>query len=68
VPKPAGVVGGLQKLAPRTQEGVRFGSAGWKSFVMENGRTEQEAEQQVARYGKENCFPSLLRNIWMHYR
>ncbi len=53
-------------LAPAGQEeffhllgdevAFRFGLAAWKRFLMENGRTEQEADQQTARYGKE-CFP-----------
>jgi tRNA (cmo5U34)-methyltransferase len=51
--KPGGLFVTFENIAPRTAEGVRFGLAAWKTFLMDNGRTEQEADQQVARYGKE---------------
>ena len=43
----------FENIAPRTAEGVRFALAAWKNFLMDNGRTEQEADQHLARYGKE---------------
>jgi len=51
--KPGGLFVTFENIALRTAEGVRFGLAAWKQFLMDNGRTEQEADQQVARYGKE---------------
>ncbi len=51
--KPGGLFVTFENIAPRTAEGVRFGLAAWKQFLMDNGRTEQEADQQIARYGKE---------------
>jgi len=51
--KPAGLFVTFENIAPRTAQGVRFGLAAWKQFLMDNGRTEQEADQQIARYGKE---------------
>jgi tRNA (cmo5U34)-methyltransferase len=51
--KPGGLLVTFENIAPRTAEGVRFGLAAWKQFLMENGRTEPEAEQHIARYGKE---------------
>jgi tRNA (cmo5U34)-methyltransferase len=51
--KPGGLFVTFENIAPRTAEGVRFGLAAWKQFLMDNGRTEQEADQHVARYGKE---------------
>ena len=52
--KPGGLFVTFENIAPRTAEGVRFGLAAWKHFRMDNGRTEQEADQHVARYGKES--------------
>lgn len=51
--KPGGLFVTFENIAPRTMEGVRFGLAAWKHFLMDNGRTEQEADQHIARYGKE---------------
>ena len=51
--KPGGLFVTFENIAPRTTEGVRFGLAAWKKFLMDNGRTEQEADQHIARYGKE---------------
>lgn len=51
--KPGALFVTFENIAPRTTEGVRFGLAAWKKFLMDNGRTEQEADQHIARYGKE---------------
>jgi len=51
--KPGGLFVTFENIAPRTAEGVRLGLAGWKRFLMEHGRTEQEADQHLARYGRE---------------
>lgn len=51
--KPGGLLVTFENIAPRTNEGVRFGLAAWKQFLMENGRPETEADQHIARYGKE---------------
>lgn len=51
--KPGGLFVTFENIAPRTAEGVRFGLAAWKEFLRDNGRTEQEADQHIARYGKE---------------
>jgi tRNA (cmo5U34)-methyltransferase len=51
--KPGGLFVTFENIAPRTAEGARFGLAAWKQFLMDNGRTGQEADQHVARYGKE---------------
>lgn len=51
--KPGGLLVTFENVAPRTPEGVRFGLAGWKSFLIAQGRTEEEAEQHLARYGRE---------------
>ena len=51
--KPSGLLVTFENVAPRTSEGVRFGLAGWKSFLIEHGRTAPEADQHLARYGRE---------------
>ena len=51
--KPGSLFVTFENIAPRTAEGVRFGLAAWKRFLVDNGRTEQEADQHIARYGKE---------------
>jgi tRNA (cmo5U34)-methyltransferase len=51
--KPGGLLVCFENIAPRTAEGVRIGIQGWKCFLIGHGRTEQEAEQQVSRYGRE---------------
>jgi tRNA (cmo5U34)-methyltransferase len=43
----------FENIAPSRAEGVRFGLAAWKSFLMETGRTEAKADKHVARYGRE---------------
>jgi tRNA (cmo5U34)-methyltransferase len=53
MPKSGGLFVTFENIAPRTPEGVRFGLAAWKSFLLDNGRKEQEADQHVARYGRE---------------
>ncbi len=51
--KPGGLFVTFENIAPRTAEGIRFGLAGWKEFLMSHGRTEAEAANHVARYGAE---------------
>lgn len=51
--KPGGLFVTSENIAPRTPQGVRFGLSGWKSFLIAQGRTEDEADQHVARYGTE---------------
>jgi tRNA (cmo5U34)-methyltransferase len=51
--KPGGLLVTFENIAPRTPEGVHFGLAGWKSFLIAQGRTEPEADQHLARYGRE---------------
>jgi tRNA (cmo5U34)-methyltransferase len=51
--RPGGLLVTFENVAPRTPEGVRLGLAGWKSFLIAQGRTEEEAEQHLARYGRE---------------
>jgi tRNA (cmo5U34)-methyltransferase len=51
--KPGGLLVTFENIAPRTPEGVRFGLAGWRSFLIGHGRTEQEADHHLARYGRE---------------
>lgn len=51
--KPGGLFVTFENIAPRTPEGVRLGLAGWRSFLMEHGWAEPDADRQVARYGRE---------------
>jgi tRNA (cmo5U34)-methyltransferase len=51
--RPGGLFVAFENIAPRTAEGIRHGLAGWKSYLMEQGRTELEAERHVGRYGRE---------------
>ncbi len=51
--KPGGLFMSFENIAPRKPEGVRFGLAGWGSFLMEHGWTEQDADRHLARYGRE---------------
>ena len=51
--KPGGLFVTFENIAPRTAAGARFGLDAWKQFLMDNGRTELEAELQIPRYGKE---------------
>jgi tRNA (cmo5U34)-methyltransferase len=51
--KPGGLFVTFENIAPRTGAGVRFGLAGWKSFLMNSGWTAAEADKHLARYGRE---------------
>ena len=51
--RPGGLFVTFENVAPRTPEGVRFGLKGWKSFLIAQGRTEEEADKHLARYGTE---------------
>jgi len=51
--KPGGLFVTFENIAPRTPEGVRWGLAGWKAFLIEHGWAEPDADRQVARYGRE---------------
>lgn len=51
--KPGGLFVTFENIAPRTPEGVRFGLAGWKCFLMAHGWAEPDADRHVARYGRE---------------
>ncbi len=51
--KPGGLFVAFENVAPRTADGVRLGLQGWKVFLMEQGRTEAEADAHLARYGTE---------------
>jgi tRNA (cmo5U34)-methyltransferase len=51
--EPGGLFVTFENVAPRSEDGVRFGLRGWKSFLVAQGRTGEEADKQVARYGTE---------------
>ncbi len=51
--EPGGLFVTFENIAPRTPEGVRAGLAGWKSFLVSQGRTEEEADKHLARYNTE---------------
>jgi tRNA (cmo5U34)-methyltransferase len=51
--KPGGLIVTFEHVAPRTPEGLSIGLTGWKSFLIAQGRTEEEADKNLARYGKE---------------
>jgi tRNA (cmo5U34)-methyltransferase len=53
---PGGVFVGFENVAPRTPEGVQIGLRGWRTFLLAEGRTEEEADKHLARYGNE-IFP-----------
>jgi tRNA (cmo5U34)-methyltransferase len=43
----------FENVAPSSWEGVRFALQGWKSYLMAHGRTAEEADKHLARYGTE---------------
>ncbi len=57
--KPGGLFVAFENVAPRTAQGVRFGLAGWRSFLINQGRSEEEADRHLARYGRE-FFPITM--------
>jgi tRNA (cmo5U34)-methyltransferase len=58
--KPGSLFVTFENVAPRTAEGVRFGLKGWKEFLIAQGRTEEEADKHLARYGTE-FFPITIQ-------
>lgn len=51
--KPGGLFVAFENTAPRTPEAVHFGIASWRAFLIEHDWIEQDADRQVARYGRE---------------
>ncbi len=51
--RPGGLLVSFENAAPRTAEGARVGLQGWKSFMVAHGRTTEEADKHLARYGTE---------------
>jgi tRNA (cmo5U34)-methyltransferase len=51
--KPGGLFVAFENIAPGTRRGVRFGLAGWRAFLIAQGRTAEEADKHLGRYGKE---------------
>jgi tRNA (cmo5U34)-methyltransferase len=51
--KPGGLFVTFENIAPRTSKGVRCGLAGWRSFLIEHGWAEQDADRHLTRYGRE---------------
>jgi tRNA (cmo5U34)-methyltransferase len=50
---PGGLFVCFENVASRTAEGVRIGLKRWKAFLVAEGRTEEEADKHLARYGTE---------------
>ena len=57
--KPGGLLVVCENTAPRTKEGVRIGLKGWQTFLVTHGRSEQEADKHLQRYGTE-FFPLTM--------
>ena len=57
--KPGGLLAVCENTAPRTQAGLRIGMRNWRSFLMAHGRTGEEADKHLQRYGTE-FFPLTL--------
>ncbi len=51
--KQDGLFVAFENVAPRTGLGVQFGLKAWKAFLIAQGRTEEEADKHLARYGTE---------------
>lgn len=51
--KLGGIIVTFENVAPRTPEGTRFGMEGWKAFLLAHGRTAEEADKHLSRYGTE---------------
>jgi tRNA (cmo5U34)-methyltransferase len=51
--KPGSLFVTFENVAPRTAAGVCFGLSGWKTFLLAQGRTEDEVDKHLARYGTE---------------
>ncbi len=50
---PEGVFLAFENVAPRTPEGTRIGLKRWQAFQIASGRSPEEAEKHLARYGTE---------------
>ncbi|MDP4183416.1 MAG: class I SAM-dependent methyltransferase [Bacillota bacterium] len=57
--KTGGVFVAFENIRPLTDEGVRIGKNRWKKFQMESGKTEEEAQKHVDRFGIE-FFPITI--------
>jgi tRNA (cmo5U34)-methyltransferase len=57
--RPGGLLIVCENTAPRTETGVQIGLKVWRMFLMRHGRSEQEADQHLQRYGTE-FFPLTL--------
>ncbi|MCM1162050.1 MAG: class I SAM-dependent methyltransferase [Roseburia sp.] len=54
-----GVYISFENFAPDSEEGKRLYLERWKQFQISNGKTEQEANSHIKRYGK-NYFPMSI--------
>lgn len=54
-----GVYISFENFAPDSEEGAKLYLERWKQFQIANGKTEEEADSHVKRYGK-NYFPMLI--------
>ncbi len=76
-----GVYVSFENFAPDSEEGTRLYLERWKQFQIANGKTEEEADSHIKRYGK-NYFPmsvgesvGLMKNcgfrmveiLWLSY-
>lgn len=57
--KPGGLLVVCENTAPRTQTGVQIGLRNWRTFLISHGRTDEEADKHLQRYGRE-FFPLTL--------
>jgi len=50
---PGGLFVTSENIAARTEEGTKIGLKRWKAFQMTQGKSEEEADKHLARYGTE---------------
>ena len=53
----------FENFAPFTDDGRRVYLKRWKSYQIESGKSMQESEEHIARYGKEYYPVSVTENL-----
>ncbi len=51
--RPEGLLITFEHIAPRTPQGVQYGLAVWREFLVRHGKTGAEADRHLARYNTE---------------
>jgi tRNA (cmo5U34)-methyltransferase len=57
----------FENVTPTTAKGIEIGKAGWKEFQVKNGRTPEEAEKHIRRFGND-YHPITVEDHYFLYR